>query len=121
MQYLDNYYLSKEENLRHCLLALRDIILSMDDAITPAWKYGMPFFLYKGKMFCYLWVKKDTGIPYIGIVEGKRIEHPDLILEERARMKIMLFDIHKDLPVKKIKFILEQILDLYRSGEIKIK
>ena len=109
MQYLDNYYLSKEENLRHCLLALRDIILSMDDAITPAWKYGMPFFLYKGKMFCYLWVKKDTGIPYIGIVE------------ERARMKIMLFDIHKDLPVKKIKFILEQILDLYRSGEIKIK
>ena len=121
MHDLDNFYLNKEENLRYCLLALRDIILNMDEEIKPAWKYGMPFFLYKGKMFCYLWVKKDSAKPYIGIVKGKRIDHPDLILEERARMKIMLINSDKDLPVKKIKSILNQVLDLYRSGLIKVK
>jgi len=121
MQEIDNFYLNKEENLRHCLLALRDIILNLDENITTSLKYGMPFFLYKGKMFCYLWVKKETNIPYLGIVEGKRIEHPDLVLEERARMKIMLFDTDKDLPIKKIKSILNLVLDLYRTGVIKVK
>ena len=81
----------------------------------------MPFFCYKGKMFCYLWVHKITHQPYIGFVEGKRLNHPELIIEKRARMKIMLFDADKDLPVVVIEELLRQALDLYRSGEIKVK
>lgn len=61
-------------------------------------------------MFCYLWVHKTLHKPYIGIVEGKRIEHPDLIQEKRARMKIMLFDANADLPVETIKSILKQAI-----------
>ncbi len=121
MHALDIFYLTKEQNLSICLLSLRDIILGMDSDITPAWKYGMPFFLYKGKMFCYLWVKKDTNHPYIGIVEGNRIEHPLLLSEKRARMKIITFDIEKDLPVIKIHKILNLALDLYKTGEIPLK
>jgi hypothetical protein len=67
----------------------------------------MPFFCYKEKMFCYLWVHKITHQPYIGIVEGKYIEHPDLIMEKRSRMKIMLFDPNDDLPVDIIENILQ--------------
>ena len=81
----------------------------------------MPFFCYKGKMFCYLWVHKTLHKPYIGIVEGKHINHPDLIIEKRSRMKIMLFDADKDLPVEIIEKILQQALNLYRPGTIKIK
>ncbi|MEO6305382.1 MAG: DUF1801 domain-containing protein [Bacteroidia bacterium] len=117
---LDNFYLRKEEPAKSCLLALREIILSQDADITAAWKYGMPFFCYKGKMFCYLWVNKQ-GCPYIGIVEGKNIEHPKLIAEKRSRMKIFLVDPDKDLPMKSIQLILKQALDLYLSGKIKIK
>jgi len=117
---IDNFYLTKTEPLRSCLLALKDIILAQNKAITAEWKYGMPFFCYHGKMFCYLWVHKKTNQPYLGIVEGKRIEHPDLLQEKRSRMKILLLDAEKDLPVKKIKKILKEALALYAAA-VKIK
>ena len=117
---IDNFYLQKDEPVKSCLFALREIILSVDKDISAAWKYGMPFFCYKGKMFCYLWVHKKYLQPYIGIVEGKRFNHPGLIIEKRSRMKIMLFDPNKDLPLKTIKTILKQAIDLYKTGVIKI-
>ena len=117
---IDNFYLQKDEPVKSCLFALREIILSVDKDISAAWKYGMPFFCYKGKMFCYLWVHKKYLQPYIGIVEGKRFNHPGLIIEKRSRMKIMLFDPNKDLPIKTIKTILKQAIDLYKTGVIKI-
>ena len=78
---IDNYFLQQEEPTKSCLLFLRQTILKKDGNITEAWKYGMPFYCYHGKMFCYLWVHKKYQQPYIGIVEGKRIDHPDLLLQ----------------------------------------
>jgi hypothetical protein len=118
---LDNFYLQKAEPVKGCLLALREIILKQDKDISVAWKYGMPFFCYKGKMFCYLWVHKKLHQPYIGIVEGKRLDHPNLIIEKRSRMKIMLFEADQDLPLKAIQAILKQAIDLYKTGVIKIR
>ena len=115
---IDLFYQQKEEPVKSCLIALREIILDQDPEIKVAWKYGMPFFCYKGKMFCYLWVHKVTHQPYIGFVEGKHLNHPNLIMEKRARMKIMLFDAGLDLPVGIIEDLLQQALDLYRSGKI---
>jgi len=109
---LENFYFTKEEPVKSCLLALREIVLSQDKEITAAWKYGMPFFCYRGKMFCYLWVHKKYKQPYIGMVEGKRIEHPKLLIEKRSRMKIMLFDPNSDLPVETIRDILGQAIKL---------
>lgn len=107
------FYQQQPEPLKGCLLAMHTIILSLDKNIHPAWKYGMPFFCHKEKMFCYLWIHKQHGLPYLGIVEGKKIEHPDLLLEKRSRMKILLIDPAKDLPVKTIKQILKQALKFY--------
>ena len=76
----------------------------------------MPFYCYQGKMFCYLWVHKKYQQPYIGIVEGKRIDHPDLLVEKRARMKILLIDPGKDLPINKINHILNAVLALYKDA-----
>jgi len=121
MREIDNFYLQQDESIRGCLLALREIILSQDKDVSAEWKYGMPFFCFKGKMFCYLWVHKKYKQPYIGIVEGKRFDHPNLIPEKRSRMKIMLFDPNKDLPICTIETILQQALDLYRKGEVKGK
>lgn len=74
----------------------------------------MPMYYYRGKMFCYLWIHKKYKQPYLGIVEGKRIDHPRLIQEKRARMKIMLFDPAKDLPVKTVNLILKEALKFYK-------
>ena len=118
---IDNFYLQYQEPVKGCLLALREIILSQDREVTAAWKYGMPFFCYKGKMFCYVWVHKKYHHPYIGIVEGNRFKDAELLQEKRSRMKIMMFDPNKDLPVKKIESILQRALNLYKTGVIKIK
>jgi hypothetical protein len=109
---LDNFYLSQPEPIKSCLLALRTIILNQDSNITAEWKYRMPMFCYKGKMLCYLWVHKTLHQPYLGIVDGKLIDHPALIMEKRARMKIMLFDADEDLPVADIEAILGQAIAL---------
>lgn len=109
---LDNYYLHKEEPIKSCLVFLRKHILDFDSDITEALKYGMPFFCYKGKMICYLWVHKKYGKPYLGIVEGARMKHLDLIVEKRARMKIFLMDAHNDIPVKKLNAILKEMMAL---------
>lgn len=111
---IDRYFLQKSEPVKSCLLFLRQHILDLDPNITEAWKYKMPFFCYKGKMFCYLWVHKKNGQPYIGIVEGRKINHPALIMEERAKMKIMLLDPAADLPVDTINSILKTSIGLHK-------
>jgi hypothetical protein len=111
---IDNYFLQQTELNKNCLQFLRMHIIKLNENITEAWKYGMPFYCYKGKMFCYLWTHKKLLQPYIGIVEGNQINHPDLITEKRARMKILLIDPNKDLPIEKINFILKSALSLHK-------
>ena len=113
MKDIDLYFLQKDEPVKSCLLFMRQHILSFDSNITEAWKYRMPFFCCKGKMFCYLWVHKTNGLPYIGIVEGLKIDHPDLIIEKRSRMKIMQLDPNADLPLGTINSILKIAIGLY--------
>ncbi len=109
---LDNYYLTQSDPIKSCLLALRTIILNQDKNITAEWKYRMPMFCYNGKMLCYLWVHKTLHKPYLGIVDGKLIDHPALIMEKHSRMKIMLFDADDDLPLADIKAILTRAIAL---------
>ena len=111
---MDNFYLQQNEPAKSCLLALRNYILTYDADIAEAWKYKMPFFCYKGKMFCYLWVHKKTHQPYIGIVEGKNIDHPALVMENRSRMKILFIDTEKDIPIKTIATIFKMAMKLYK-------
>ena len=115
----DRFYEQQEEPVKSCLLALKKIILEQDKNVSAEWKYGMPFYCYNKKMFCYLWVHKKYQQPYLGIVEGKRIHHADLLSEKRSRMKILLIDPEKDLPIKKIKGILNEMLSLYRPFAMK--
>jgi len=112
---VDNFFQQQAEPSRSCMLALREIILHHDPDIVESWKYGMPFYCYAGKMFCYVWLHKKYKQPYIGIVEGHQLTHPLLIQEKRARMKIMLVDPEKDIPIKTIKGILKQALALYHK------
>lgn len=111
----DSYFNAIPEPTQSCLLALRNLILAHHPSITPEWKYGMPFFYYKGKMLCYLWTNKKTGQPYIGFADGYKMDFPELIQEKRSRMKIFLVDAEKDLPVKKIKMLLKAAIDILEN------
>ena len=118
---LDHYYLSKTEPNRSCLLALRSTILEQDENVSETRKWGMPCFCYKKKMFCFLWTDKKTKEPYLLMVEGKHLNHPELEEGSRSRMKIFRVNPNEDLPIGKIENILNTALDLYRSEKIKVK
>ncbi|WP_199140881.1 DUF1801 domain-containing protein [Pedobacter sp. ASV12] len=107
---LDKYYLSKDEPLRSCLLALRDVIAGHDRQITKEWKFNFPFFYYKGKMFCYTRIDKKTGQPYLGFMDGSLMSHPALIQENRSKIKILPIDPNADLPMQYISDILTQAI-----------
>lgn len=114
MKEIDTYFLNAEEPAKSCLLVLRSFILALDPNVTEAWRYRMPFYLYNGKRFCYLWVQKKNGFPYVGIVDGKLVHHANLIQEDRSRMKILLLDPQKDIPVKVLRSVLHASLKLYK-------
>ncbi len=109
---IDNYFLQQPEPTRSYLLTLREYILAFDADISEAWRYRMPFYCYKGKRFCYLWVHKKYGQPYLGLVDGKKIDNPKLLSEKRARMKILLFDARKNVPVKTLYSLLRAAIKL---------
>lgn len=106
----DLFFLKQPEPQKGCMLALRDIILSVDKNISASWKYGMPFFLFHGKMLCYLWIDKKSKRPYVGFVNGRMLQDPELVEGKRARMKIFPVDAERDLPIKKLKKLLRKCM-----------
>ncbi len=116
-----NYFLENDKLTNGTLSALRSLILKQDKEVTFSWKYKMPFFSYKNKMFCYLWVDKKTGEPYIGFVEGNRMQSKLLEQGNRSRMKILRINPNQDLQIKTIQKLLNEALDFYRKGIIKTK
>ena len=117
----DGFYLNQDEPNKSCLLAMRDIVLNFDNNITETLKYGMPCFLFKGKICVYLGVEKKSHQPYFLLVEGKHLHHPELESGNRKRMKILKVDPKMDLPSNTIELILNDALDLYKNGTIAIK
>lgn len=115
MKEVDLFYENSELPFREVFIALKEIILRQDKEITHELKYGMPFFCYKGKMFCYLWIHKKYKQPYIGIVEGKHFDESFLLQETRSRMKIMLFDENEDLPVEQINNVINKAINLIQN------
>lgn len=109
---IDHYFSEQDEPAKTCLQFLRTHILQLNSLITEEWKYGMPFYCLHKKRFCYLWTHKKFRKPYIGIVNGQHMQHPDLIPEARKKMKILLLDPTKNLPIKKIDGILKAAMAL---------
>lgn len=117
----ERFYLEQAEPVRGCLLALRKIIRDRDPLVAETVKYGMPCFCYGKTAFCYLWIDKKTAAPYILFVEGKHLHHPELETGDRARMKILRVDPEKDIPKTRVADVVDQALELYRKGIVKLR
>ncbi len=59
-----------------------------------------------------MWFHKKLKLPYLSVVEGKFIQHPALLQENRSRMKILLLDSNQDLPMDTLRFVLIEALNL---------
>ena len=114
MNNLNTFYLKQEEPNKSCFLILRQIILDQDEHISETRKYGMPCFTYNKKLLCYLWKDKKTHYPYILMVDGNLIEHPNLETGARKRMKILPINPNEDIPIDSAKEVLDLGLNLHR-------
>jgi len=94
-------------------LALRTIILNQNEAIVETVKWSIPCFCYGKKPFCYLSIDKKTTEPYLLMVEGRQLEHPQLEQGNRVKMKILRIDPNADLDIALIEEILQAALALY--------
>jgi len=110
---IEQFYEDQEEPLKSCFLSLRKIILDFDEDIKETWKYSIPFFYFKNKMFCYLYRQKKGGLPYIGFAKGQSLYHPDLELGNRKKMKVFYIHPEEDLPLETIYNILSEARKLY--------
>jgi hypothetical protein len=114
IQDLLDFYLSKTEPNKSCLLSLRKILLA-NEHITETRKYGMPCFCFKKKIFCYLWIDKKLEEPYILLADGKYLNSPELEMGNRSKMKILRINPSKDLPINTIETILKEAIDLIKG------
>lgn len=105
-QDIEAFYLEKEEPIKSCFLALRDIILDYDARFYETRKYGMPCFCIGKKAVVYLWKDKQTDQPYLLLVDGNLIDHPALEQGDRKRMKILRVEPNKDIPIRNVKEVL---------------
>ncbi|MCG8576013.1 MAG: DUF1801 domain-containing protein [Flavobacteriales bacterium] len=110
---IEHFYFDKEEPIKSCILALRDLILESDELISEGIKYNQPFFLYKNKNFAYIWFEKKSGDPYLGITKGAKIDHPILVKGNRNTIKIIPINPKKDLPIKEITEVFELAKDFF--------
>jgi hypothetical protein len=113
-----NYYLSKDEPIQSCLLALKQIILKQDKHITESIKWSLPCFSFKNKMFCFLAIDKKTDETYILFVEGNYLDYPELEKGNRKRMKILRMNPNVDLPIETLDKILKSALNFYRNENV---
>jgi len=107
---IEEYYLSQDEPLKSILLYIRGHLLQ-DEDMTESWKYGLPFFDYRKKYFCYFHQEKKTGIPYLAFTQGKHIKHAALVKGDRKQISVLHFYPEEDFPIK----LLDEILELAKA------
>ena len=103
---LSSFFLKQKEPLKSCVLTLREIVLQYNTNITESVKYGMPCYLLSNKLFCYIWKDKKSEHPYLLIVNGHLIDHPNLIQGNRKKMKILPIDPNMDINIDSIQEVL---------------
>lgn len=106
MKAVDAYYENLTEPLQGFMMALRQIVLDLNEEVEETWKWSTPFFLYRKRMLCYLWTDKKTGEPYLGISGGDALDHPALVQKHNAKIKKLVFDLEEDIPVETIREVL---------------
>jgi hypothetical protein len=109
----EEYYMKFPEPTQGCLLALRNIILNADNRITPAIKYQIPFFYFRDKKLCFLWVNKKKLI--LGFITDKTVFPVMGGVKRKDEMKMIQIDPAADISIEMILENLNRLINLYDS------
>lgn len=106
---LGHYYEKQETATRDCLLALKSIVLSIDNGITHKRKYQIPFFCYNEFNLGFLWVRKKKIL--VGFIEDKK--HFKRTKDSVATLEINPLE---DIPLDEIRQAFGQLVTKYRHN-----
>lgn len=112
---LEDYYLRHPEPFQGCLLALKHIILNLDERITPERKYQIPFFCFEGKKLAFLWMNRKKLM--LGFVTDKSIYPSKAGVKQKDRLEMIQIDPNADLPVEMIAAKLREQMRMYENAQ----
>jgi len=112
---LDYYYDKQEIYTRECLLALKQILMSVDSEIVAVRKYQIPFFCYKSFNLAFLWVHRKKIL--VGFVEDKKTFQNQTLGRKRDRVIVIEINPMEDIPVFTIKHNIKALIDKYDDIE----
>ncbi|MFK8038423.1 MAG: DUF1801 domain-containing protein [Crocinitomicaceae bacterium] len=110
---LETFFRLKPEPQQSCLYFLRSKLTSFDPNIRETYKWKLPFYTYKGKMFCYLWMDKKNDYPYVCFTKGGEMHHPELIQGDRKKMKAFYINPYEDIDIETLDELLSYAVSLY--------
>jgi hypothetical protein len=108
---LENYYFRQPEPIQGCLLALKSIILSVDEGISHRRAYQIPVFYYKEKKLAFLWVNRKQLL--FGLVTDKSLVTPPEGARRKNKYETMVIDPNEDIPAEEIVAMLRKQMELY--------
>ena len=111
---LEDYYLRHPEPFQGCLLALKHIILNLDERITHERKYQIPFFCFEGKKLAFLWMNRKKLM--LGFVTDKSINPSKVGVKQKDRLEMIQIDPNADLPVEMIAAKLREQIQMYETA-----
>lgn len=112
---LEDYYLRHPEPFQGCLLAMKHLILNMDNRITHERKYQIPFFCFEGKKLAFLWVNRKKLM--LGFVTDKSIIPHTVGTKHKDRLEMIQLDPNADLPVEMIIAKLREQIQTYETSK----
>ena len=108
---LDYYYEKQDIYTRECLLALKQIITSIDSDIVAVRKYQIPFFCYKELNIAFLWVHKKKIL--VGFVEDKKTFQNQATGRQKDRITTIEVNPMEDIPISTIIQNIKTLIDQY--------
>jgi len=107
-----HYYSKQPEPIQSCLLALKTLIMASNRELTHERRYQIPFFCFRGKKVCFLWVTRKKVM--VGFVEDSSLQPKVPGIKRKDRFETLLLDAGEDIPVE---LILERLTEKITLAE----
>jgi len=106
----EEYILAKSEPWRSMLMELQAVIKHTIPDLEEGYKWHLPFYSLKGKMFCFLNFRKtfvDVGFPKGVLIQG----FDDVLIagEGRKQLRSLRYRSPEEIDVRKLEEVLKAV------------
>ena len=116
MKLAEEYILRQPEHFQDIILYLCAVVEQVEPEVELLFKWGLPFYYYKKKPFCYLNpIKKENAIDLCFMKGHELKKHRDLmIVENRKIVTSLRYNDLKNIDSKVLNEVLTEAIYLYK-------